>query len=174
MEDEASFYRQPCSAPIWSRRGRVQPRMRMSCRSNSAVRAAVAYDPAGGQLAHCLRSHFTASAVGAFFAQVGKRFAQRRIYLVMDNWPVHAHPRVNQVLASDPRLQVLWLPTYAPWLNPTEKVWKWLRQRFVHAHDCSDNLPNLRAGLDRHLTYAAQHPVEILSFTGNGNNKLYC
>jgi hypothetical protein len=44
------------------------------------------------------------------------------IYLVWDNWPNHAHPKVLETLSQQPRLRVLWLPTYAPWLNASEKL----------------------------------------------------
>jgi len=34
---------------------------------------------------------------------------------VLDNWPVHFHPKVLLALKSEPRIELLRLPTYAPW-----------------------------------------------------------
>lgn len=37
------------------------------------------------------------------------------------------------------RLELVFLPTCAPYLNPEEKVWRWAKQRLVHAHPyCHD------------------------------------
>ena len=33
-----------------------------------------------------------------------------------------------EALFQWPRIEPVWLPTYAPWLNPIEKLWRWLRQ----------------------------------------------
>jgi len=174
MEDEAGFYRQPTVARMYGEAGRRQPRVSLSCRSNSQVRAAVAFDPVAGRMTHCLRSHFTASALARFYTMIGQAFASfTQVFLVMDNWPVHYNPRAWKAIDADPRLRVLWLPTYSPWLNPTEKIWKWLRQRFTHGHFHAGNFTALREGLDRHLTFATAHPQEILSYTGTGGSQLY-
>lgn len=37
--------------------------------------------------------------------------AAEKIYLVMDNWPVHFHEKVLAALKSDPRIVVVALPT---------------------------------------------------------------
>ncbi len=58
----------------------------------------------------------------------------------MDTWPVHFHPKVEAALASEPRIEVLRLPTYAPWLNNIEKLWRWVKQRVSHAHPWCDDL----------------------------------
>jgi transposase len=59
-----------------------------------------------------------------------------RIYLVKDNWPIHKLSAVLQA-ARDNNLTLLFLPTYASWLNPIEKLWRWLRQDILHDHNLS-------------------------------------
>lgn len=175
FEDEASFYRQPTVAPLFAPSGRRQPRCRLSHRSNQCVRAAVGLEARSGRTTHLLRSSFTASSVAAMYREIS-RFAGKAIgpiYLVMDNWPVHHHGKAWAAIQEDPRLEVLWLPTYSPWLNPTERIWKWVRQRRTHMHGCSDSLPKLRALLDETLRIAARSPNEIRAYTGVGGDKLY-
>ena len=175
MEDEAGFYRQPSMANTWAPAGRIQPRAHWSTRANDVIRAAVAFDPVRGKLVHRLRSSFTAEEMGRFYRLVGSAHREARtIFLVMDNWPVHDHPRARSYLAADPRLEVLWLPTYAPWLTPTEKIWKWVRQRLTHMHCFAGDLAALRARLDRMLGQANESSAELLSYTGTGKSKLYC
>jgi hypothetical protein len=174
FEDEASFYRQPSVAPLFAPKGRIQPRCHYSHRSNSAVRAAVVLDAVGGRTAHEMRSHFTAAAVASFVKKVSAwaDWAEQ-IFWVMDNWPVHSHEKVDKAMAADPRMRTLWLPTYAPWLNPSEKVWKWVRQKRCHMHTLSGSLPELRKLIDLTLDDAAAHPEDIRVYTGTGNDKLY-
>lgn len=174
MEDEAGFYRQPSMASVWAAQGRIQPRATWTTRTNSVIRAAAAFDPVHGGLLHRLRSSFTAVEMGRFYQYLAKaRPDLRRIYLVMDNWPIHSHPRAWKYLDADARLKVLWLPTYAPWLNPTEKIWKWLRQKLVHMHAFSADMQQLRQRIDELLSGINQIPQEILRYTATGNDKLY-
>ncbi len=35
-------------------------------------------------------------------------------------------------------------PTYASWLNPVERLWRWLRQDVLHCHPFCDDLQQLR------------------------------
>lgn len=80
----------------------------------------------------------------------------KKLYLVIDNWPVHFHPTVTEALAEDPRLELIALPTYAPWLNPIEKLWRLVKQRVVHAHPwCND-----------FLLFRQQVMAQLLHFSG--------
>ena len=55
-------------------------------------------------------------------------------------------------LAGLPRIVPVWLPTYAPWLNLIEKLWRWLwqDQRYLHrlAHDWATLRQRINACLD--------------------------
>jgi transposase len=77
----------------------------------------------------------TAPRLGHCWLRAAQSYPQAKtIYLIIDSWPVHFHPKALQVLAQDPRLELINLPTYAPWLNAIEKLWRRLRQRVAHAH----------------------------------------
>jgi hypothetical protein len=90
----------------------------------------------------------------------------KTIYLVWDNWPIHAHPKVEEALERQPRVEVLWLPTYAPWLNPMEKAWRWGRQRVAHAHPWSDDLDELRRQLRQEYARLAKPSQEFRRYVG--------
>ena len=57
------------------------------------------------------------------FVQTLLERLQQRIILVMDRWSVHrsAAKRLRKRFAR--RVQIEWLPPYAPELNPDEQVW---------------------------------------------------
>ena len=88
----------------------------------------------------------------------------QNIYLVMDNWPVHFHPDALDALAQDSRLELLALPTYAPWLNPIEKLWRLVRQRVTHAQPLECRLralPRSSAGAPARLSAGLAQPAQV-------------
>ena len=44
-------------------------------------------------------------------------------------------------MADLPRLEIAWLPTDSPWLNPIEKLWRWLPQDVLTLHRLADDWP---------------------------------
>ncbi|MDE0314348.1 MAG: transposase [Candidatus Poribacteria bacterium] len=36
-------------------------------------------------------------------------------------------------------IEILQLPTYAPWTNLIEKLWRWVRQSVLHLHRIADD-----------------------------------
>lgn len=140
FSDEASFYRQPSQARLWAWVGRRQPRLRYSCRSNTVMRVLGLLDAVTAQVIAWDFPKVTVNRLARCFEHIGSHYPQaQRIYLVMDNWPNHFHPIVQAALRREPRIRVLPLPTYAPWLNPIEKLWRWVKQRVTHAHPWSDD-----------------------------------
>ncbi len=55
------------------------------------------------------------------------------IYLVLDNSPTHFDDDIDDVLKeAKGRLILLYLPTYSPWLNPIEMLWRTMRYAVTH------------------------------------------
>jgi transposase len=77
----------------------------------------------------------------------------------MDNWPVHFHKEAMKPLAADPRVVVLPLPTYAPWLNNIEKLWRWVKGRVTHAQPWSDDFGVFKEHVRAELRLASEHPT---------------
>jgi len=55
----------------------------------------------------------------------------REINLIWDCWSCHYHPDVL-LAAHRAGITLIPLPTYAPWENPIEKLWRWLCQEVLH------------------------------------------
>ncbi len=72
------------------------------------------------------------------------------ILLLWDRAPWHKGETVREVLAANPRLEILWLPVASPQLNPQEQVWKATRQAVSHNH-ALPKLPDLAERFARHL-----------------------
>lgn len=65
-------------------------------------------------------------------------------------------------------IQLVWLPTYASWLNPIEKLWRKLQQEEIHLHQWADDLEQLRERIDRFLNQYAGGSTDLLRYVGLG------
>lgn len=131
--DEVSVHRHPTLAQRWFPVGE-EPRAALSHRSNTCWRISGAMDALTGAVTYTAASRMNRRQLCRFLRAVRERYREREVVLIWDNWPVHQHPDVL-TCASDLRIHLLWLPTYAPWENPIEKLWRWLRQTVIHHHD---------------------------------------
>ena len=88
------------------------------------------------------------------------------IYVVQDNWSIHKHSDVIDALSELPRIQPVWLPTYAPWLNPIEKLWRWLRQDVLKMHRFGSQWEGLRTRVNGFLDRFASGSDALLRYVG--------
>ena len=162
--DEASCYRQPTLASTWSPVGE-EPTTPLSHRANTRYRLCGALDATSGRVVATTGSRTTVVHLGRFLQTLRAADPDRAITLVWDNWPVHAHPDVAQAAAAA-RIEVLWLPTYAPWLNPIEKLWRQLKQDRLHHHRLADDWEGLKASIDTFLAQFSAGSDELLRAVG--------
>jgi hypothetical protein len=166
-QDETTFYRQPTQAWLWSVLGRLQPRLPWSHRANTRLRVVGYLDAVTGAVHSVEMSVVSARKLAKSLAQLSGWYpAARTITLVWDNWPVHQHPTVVAALAAQPRLRVLMLPTYAPWLNAIEKLWRHIRQRVTHAHPWCDDFTEFRTQIRAELATFAHGSRDLVKYTG--------
>ena len=96
-----------------------------------------------------------------------------RIYVVQDNWSIHRHVEVLTAVQQLPQMEPVWLPTYAPWLNPIEKLWRWLREDVLKLHRVAHDWPELRQRVTHFLDQFATGSQALLHFVGlRGEGKL--
>jgi DDE superfamily endonuclease len=198
FQDEVTLHRQPTVAPAWAARGRDQALAERSHRADATARVVATLDARDGRVLFRRRGKLGIPALVGFYREVAAAYpAAERIDVVLDNWPVHFHPDLLVALqpqecpfpfprpghwpdAPSPAAARKWgglalpirlvpLPTYASWLNPIEKLWRWLRQEVVHLHPWADDLPALYAAVDRFLARfqaAAAARADLLRYTG--------
>ena len=89
------------------------------------------------------------------------------IYVAWDNATTHEDDEVEEVVRSAAgRLVLLSLPTYSPWLNPIEMLWRHFRREVTHCELFETKQALLAAArdfFDRHN----QCPAKILSVIGS-------
>lgn len=204
--DELTWYRQPTLAAAYAARGRdadgrAHPPLAMCAhRADTSTRLVGALDAATGRVTWWQGGHLGVKELVAFYRHLRAAYPDAwRLYVVQDNWPIHAHPDLVVALqpqespwwprlppswpatpstaaarrwgALDLPIQLAFLPTYASWLNPIEKLWRWLKQDVLHLHRQADDLDGLRArvgawldrfatGSDSLLSYVGLHPLD--------------
>lgn len=90
----------------------------------------------------------------------------KTLYVVQDNWSIHTHEEVLEALLQYPRIQPVWLPTYAPWLNPIEKLWRWLKESILKMHPLADDWPALRNRVNSFFNQFSRGSRKLLRYTG--------
>jgi len=88
-----------------------------------------------------------------------------RLVLIWDNWPVHYHEEVRRAAAAE-RIELLYTPTYAPWCNPIEKLWKKLRHDVLRLHHRSGAWTRLRAHVESYLADLCRPHPAMLRYVG--------
>jgi len=111
--------------------------------------------------------------VAAFLKLLARAYRwARTIYIVWDNWPVHHSEPVLLALAQHPRLQVISLPTYAPWLNPIEKLWRKFRQELDYLHRLADAWESFQQRVHQFFDQFAARSPSLLRYVGLSGNGL--
>ncbi len=88
------------------------------------------------------------------------------IYVAWDNASTHQDDEVEAVLrAAAGRLVLLYLPTYSPWLNPIEMLWRHFRREVTHCELFETVKVLLEASYDFFRRYN-QTPDKVLSIIG--------
>lgn len=80
-------------------------------------------------------------------------YPEKPMVLFWDRAPWHRGQPIRQVLADNPRLEIIYFPAGSPELNPQEPVWKATRQSVSHNHN-EPRLPKLAEQFETHLTTA--------------------
>lgn len=110
--------------------------------------------------------------------QMYQRIAERyqsyeHIFVAQDNWSIHHHPDVLTALKDLPKLEPVWLPTYSPWLNPIEKLWRWLRGTVLKMHRLAEDWKELLLRVHAFLNQFSHGSPDLLRYVGLlGDGKL--
>ena len=166
--DEMGYYRWPEAAPDWMLAAPDAPTLaRRAGPTNRQQRLIAALNALTGQVDYLDNYLVGRQQVIAFYQQLDRTYAGvERVYLVQDNWSIHHHDDVQAALADLPHLELVWLPTYAPWLNPIEKLWRWLRQDVLKLHRLADDWRTLRERVNAFLDQFVPGSHALLRYTG--------
>jgi transposase len=165
--DEMGYYRWPGAARDWLPTEDGYPRAEHGDCTNQQWRVIGALNARTGQVSYLQNYIIGRAKVIEFYALLNRQYEQvDQVYVIRDNWNVHTHPEVQAALAALPRLVMVPLPTYAPWLNPIEKLWRWVRQRILHHHRLSERWNELKQRVAQFFDQFAAGSEELLKYVG--------
>ena len=165
-QDELTYYAWPSVAQGYARACSDQPHARQGLRSNRKRRIAGALDVRTGRLFTWQRAKFDRHTLSRYFKALDAEYPDvDLIFVVLDNWPLHFHPDVLAALVNT-KIVLLPLPTYAPWTNPIEKVWRKLYQELLHQHDLADRWSDLQTLVQAWLDQYARASTDLLHYVG--------
>lgn len=89
------------------------------------------------------------------------------IFVALDNASTHQDDEVEAVLrGAAGRLVLLYLPTYSPWLNPIEMLWRQFRREVTHC-ELFESVKALLVAAQAFFDRYNQKPDEVLSIVGS-------
>ncbi len=118
-----------------------------------------------GETEMITREHKCKVDIGVFLHALLAQHEHGTIYLAWDNSYTHFGGDIDTILKeANGRLVLLDLPTYRPWLNPIEMLWRSMRYGVTHC-ELFETIDDLAAAF---LDYFATTPKEmVLSIIGS-------
>jgi hypothetical protein len=189
--DEFGFERQPTLSWAYTERATALPLARRSYGTNTLCRGIGALNALSGQLTYEQHSKITVPHLSNFYHHLVADYSWAEcIFVVQDNWPVHVHPDIIARLQAQTSpfwptvpanwptspsrravqdhlpIQLVFLPTYAPWLNPIEQLWRWVRQDVLHLHRFCDDWLSLKQRILDFMARFSTGSTELLNYVG--------
>jgi transposase len=103
-------------------------------------------------------SYVRAPQAADFVLRLLKQIPDGPITLVWDKLQAHRSKLVKQILKEHPRLSILYLPSYAPDLNPVETLWCITKYHRMANHSL-DTIESLLAEAQRHVADVSNEPA---------------
>lgn len=173
--DEMGYYRWPTASFDWVALppDEVVPKVERAG-NNSQWRMVGALNALTGQVTYLDNYIVGRQQLITFYGRLVQAYPDaEKLYVVQDNWSIHTHADVVEALREWPQIEPIWLPTYAPWLNPIEKLWRWLRQMLLHCHRSVKDWKNLREQVRTFMAQFSSGSQALLRYVGLlGDGKL--
>jgi putative transposase len=119
-----------------------------------------------GETVVLFRQHKRRAEVAELLQALLDKHPQGTIYVAWDNVSTHEDDEVEVVVrAAAGRLVLLYLPTYSPWLNPIEMLWRHFRREVTHC-ELFDTVKALLAAARNFFDRYRQCPDRVLSIIG--------
>ena len=165
--DEMSYHRWPTAARDWWPQAEGYPLAVHGNCNNQQWRVIGGLNAYTGQVSYRQNYIVGREQVILFHQQLYQQYRRmENLFVIEDNWNVHTHPEVQAAVAELSNVTMAWLPTYACWLNPIEKLWKWLRQTILHRHRLSDRWPELKQRVGGFFDQFRVGSDELLRYVG--------
>lgn len=105
--------------------------------------------------------------IAEFLKQLIHKHPDETVYLVWDNVYTHKDKEIEEIVRAEAgKIVLLYLPTYSPWLNPIEMLWRYFRREVTHC----ELFESIKKLLEASKNFFERHnlmPEKILSVIGS-------
>lgn len=165
--DECTVYHWPLVARDWSSLPGPAPCAARAAPGERRTRIVAALDAITGRVLFQRETAIGKHVFAQFLTQIAAAYpGAEQIDVVLDNWPVHHSPEVLETASNLRRIALVFLPTYAPWLNPIEKLWDWLKDAVLRLHRLAGQWPELKRQVIAFLNTFANGSRDLLRRVG--------
>lgn len=156
--DEARFGRINQPRPCWAPR-RIRPLV-----ASQLIREYIylygAVSPKDGACVYLIMPTSNTACFQSFLDVLSRRFASQDILLVLDGAPNH---RCGDLAVPD-NITLLFLPPYAPELNPKENLWDEIREK-IFKNYALKSIDAVQSKLEEAILYIERNPQTVKSIT---------
>lgn len=125
-----------------------------------------------GETVVLLKRHKRRKEIAELLQALVDKHPTGTIYVAWDNATTHEDDEVEIVLrAAAGRLVLPYLPTYSPWLNPIEMLWRHFRREVTH-NELFQTVKALLTAAREFFERYNQEPGRILSIIGSHAQKV--
>ena len=154
--DEADVDFNPRIGPSWTRRGR-QPGV-VTPGQNEKHYLAGALNAHTGRVVWTEHPRKDAVLFIRLLEALRRTYrAAHRLVLILDNYIIHKSAAVERWLEANPKFTLLFQPTYSPWVNQIERLWKTMHDTVTRNHQCK-TFQELAQHIIRFLEVASPFP----------------
>lgn len=127
-QDETTLRLLPVIRGMWMKIGQ-QLRIAIGSGWNRSIKLFGALNALTGQWTSRIFEKCNAQTFIAFLETVLETYPKGHIYMILDNASWHHAHLVEDWLFAHPRIELIWLPTASPKLNPVERIWGKLKDQ---------------------------------------------
>jgi putative transposase len=119
-----------------------------------------------GETVVLVRRHKRRKEIAELLEALLAKHRSERIYVAWDNATTHENDEIEAVVrGAAGRLVLLYLPTYSPWLNPIEMLWRHYRREVTHC-ELFDSAKALVEATKEFYRRYNDMPEKVLSIIG--------
>jgi transposase len=156
--DEARFGRINRPRPCWAPR-RIRPQV--ACQLiREYIYLYGAVSPKDGTCVYLIMPTSNTACFQSFLDVLSRRFSRQDILLVLDGAPNH---RCGDLAVPD-NVTLLFLPPYAPELNPKENIWDEIREK-IFKNYALKSIDAVQSKLEEAILYIERNPQTVKSIT---------
>lgn len=167
--DECSVYRRPLLGQLWFPFAQ-KPKVFGGFQPNKAGRIIGGVNAVTGEISYRIVKRTTVKELIKFFNLQPKLYPHaKKIFIILDNWPVHFNKKVLDAKDKYPKVEFVPLPTYSPWLNKIERLWLFIKKTISYMHPYGDKLPEHMKALEIVLKKLTNEKEFIKQYLGLRN-----